>query len=294
MTLRLALATCAKYPTLTPDDQLLLKALREQGLEPVPLLWDDPAVRWDAFAAVLMRSPWDYYERAEEFGRWLDRLEQSRCRVLNPLPVLRRNLNKNYLREMQAEGFQTVPTAWLTKGDARPVAVQLADVAWAELVIKPTVSAGAYMTVRTTREALLKDPAPLAAILAHSDAMLQPFLPEILAEGEWSFLFFGGAFSHAVLKRAKAGDFRVQWVHGGTQAQAEPSPSALAGAARVLAAWPGPLPYARIDGIVQAGTGEFLLIEAELLEPHLFFLEAPGAAERFAAVIARAVGQGAR
>jgi hypothetical protein len=40
--------------------------------------------------------------------------------------------------------------------------------------------------------------------------LVQPFLPEIQSTGELSLLFFDGTFSHAVCKRPKAGDYRVQ------------------------------------------------------------------------------------
>ena len=68
---RVALVTCAAFPDLYVDDRLLLPALERLGIEPVPAIWSDDAVDWSSFDALLIRSPWDYFERHAEFRAWL-------------------------------------------------------------------------------------------------------------------------------------------------------------------------------------------------------------------------------
>ncbi len=283
---RVALVTCDEYPQLTADDRLLLPALNAQGLTPEIVIWSDANVDWRSFDAVVIRSTWDYYKRPDEFRAWLYRLEKDSIRLLNPVATILGNMDKSYLRNLEAQGIATVPTAWIDSAQRDEVLEQLRDVPWdGELVVKPAISAGAFRTVRTSKEALMREPAPLFEILTESVALVQPFLPEIEQEGEWSFLFFGGSFSHAVIKRPKSGDFRVQWVHGGGHSLAQTSAHIYEQAANIaMKAAGGRLLFARVDGVIRNGV--FLLIEIELIEPYLFLAEDPEAAERFAKALA--------
>ena len=128
----------------------------------------------------------------------------------------------------------------------------------------------------------------LASILEPGEAMLQPFMPQVVEEGEWSLLFFAGEFSHAVLKRPRGDDFRVQAEFGGSADPVEPPAALRDGAARVLEAVEGPWLYARVDG-VRAKDGGFLLMELEMLEPSLFLGTHGPAAARFADAVRRRV-----
>src|SRR3546814_2436579 len=47
--------------------------------------------------------------------------------------------------------------------------------------------------------------------------LVQPLMPGIFTEGEFSLFFFGGRFSHAIVKRPASGDFRVQEQFGGRE-----------------------------------------------------------------------------
>ena len=86
-----------------------------------------------------------------------------------------------------------------------------------------------------TDKRYLRDLAALAA-RAPGAVMVQPFVPEVLAEGEWSLVFLGGRFSHAVRKRPRGGDFRVQSEHGGLTESAVPADVHYARAADALLA----------------------------------------------------------
>ena len=286
---RIAFVTHDARPEPTEDDRLLADALSARGATVVGVPWSDASVEWTAYDAVVVRSCWDYFHRADEFHVWLDRLERDRARVHNDVRTLRWNADKSYLRELHARGVPIIPTRWLRHGGASSLRELRRDTGWSELVVKPTVSGGAHRTWRAEPGDEASDDARLATMIGEGAVMVQPLVDEIEREGEWSLLFFGGGYSHAVLKRPRSGDFRVQREHGGSLAPAEPSPDVLAAAKRVLAALPfdgEPPLYARVDGCVV--DGELLLMELELLEPELFLRCSPHAPGRLAdALLAR-------
>jgi glutathione synthase/RimK-type ligase-like ATP-grasp enzyme len=265
----IALVTCARLPQLTEDDCLLAAALREGGAEARAVVWDDPTVDWTSFDAIVIRSTWDYHLRIDEFLAWLDHLEACGARVWNPVPLLRWNADKSYLRGLDVP---RVPTAFVRRGG--DVRAAMREHGWHRAVVKPNVSATAFETF------IVEDGQSCPSSgLATRDVLVQPFIDEVVRDGEWSLLFFGGVYSHAVLKRARAGDFRVQNDFGGTAEVREPDAAIVEGAARALAA-AAPALYARVDGVVIAGV--FTLMELELIEPVLFLREHPEAAARLA------------
>ena len=276
-------------PEVTEDDRLLADALSARGASVHALPWSDPAARWSEFDAVVVRSPWDYFLRAREFHAWLDRLETERARVHNDVRVLRWNAEKSYLRDLGARGIPVIPTRWLAAGSATSLGDVRRETGWAELVVKPTVSGGAHRTWRAAPAAQSDDDARLAVMLDDGAVMVQPLVAEIERDGEWSLVFFAGQYSHAVLKRPRSGDFRVQREHGGTLESVEPAASVIAEAARVIAAIPfggAPPLYARVDGCIV--NGQLLLMELEALEPELFLRCAPESPDRLAgALLAR-------
>jgi len=283
VTPRIALATCRALPALFEDDHPLVEALASEGVRAEPAVWDE-AVRWSEYDAVVLRSVWDYHLQAQAFETWLGELEAGSIPCWNPVSLVRWNLDKRYLRELEAKGIATVPTLWVDRGvSAEEAAARIAATGWADLVVKPTVSAGAWRTVRMAGDGVPGRVDELRSMLAEGGVMVQPFVPEILEEGEHSLLFFDGDFSHAVLKRPRSGDFRVQWVHGGDHVATAPSRSIVEQAAAVLAAAPSPGLYARVDGVIRGG--RLILMELEQIEPYLFLSEGPGAAERLARAV---------
>ena len=236
----IALVTCAEHPDLSPDDRLLAAALARRGFRPVPALWDDPDLRWVEHDAVVLRSCWDYHYRADAFRRWLDRLEREGARVYNRLGTVRWNMRKTYLRDLEAAGVPVTGTVWVAAGSASTLREIAHRTGWDTLVVKPTVSASAFETWLVERGGAAADEERFARLLGERDLMVQPFLPAVVAEGELSLVFISGRFSHAVRKRAKAGDFRVQEEHGGTAEREEVAPDLVRQAARALAVAPEP------------------------------------------------------
>jgi glutathione synthase/RimK-type ligase-like ATP-grasp enzyme len=281
-----AVATCAQFPGLPDGERGLLAALRAAGVRAEPAVWDSPDVDWAAYEGVVLRAVWDYHRNPDAFRAWISRLEAAGVPLWNPAPIVRGNMVKSYLRSLEAAGAAVVPTAWLERGARTSLDAVLAERGWTRAVVKPVVSASAFRTRRVARG----EPGAQAAleeILDHSGAMVQPYLPEIEAEGEWSFVFIDGAFSHAVVKTPAPGDFRVQAEHGGAAERREAPPELLAQAAAAAALGGEDLLYARVDGVRRGGT--LLLVELELIEPYLFLDAAPGAVDRLARGIAKRV-----
>ena len=272
---------------MTADDRLVADALGAGGYVVASAVWDDPAVEWRLFDAVVIRSTWDYHLEPERFVAWLRQRDADGSTLLNPASVVLANLNKRYLCDLAAAGVAVVPTLYLPAREQRLLVEVLDGRGWDEVVIKPAVSASAYGTWRTSRSAAGETQAVFAADLARHDLLVQPFLREVVISGEWSLIFFAGEFSHAVRKLPATGDFRVQEELGGMFVPAEPPGQFITQAAGILSHIPAPLTYARVDGVELDGV--FTLMELEVAEPFLYIAASTGAAGRFA----RAIVEGA-
>lgn len=269
--MEISLATYHGLPELSADCQLLLPALRDVGFEPKIVDWqvDDPD------GATLMRSVWNYYRHRDSFLDWIDGLPGP---VLNPPDVIHWNSDKSYLARLAGAGISVVPSVFFPAATREDVEKIITAHGWENAVVKPTVSANAWRTLR------IRDGIVPFFRSYETPVIVQPYVGAIEAAGEWSLMFFDGEFSHAVLKRPAAGDFRVQDDWGGTVESTTPDPELIREAARVLElAELQDLPYARIDAVVQDDA--FLLMELELIEPELFFRCNDDAARRFADVL---------
>jgi hypothetical protein len=279
---RLAIATADAYPSLHDDDRPLADALVARGIDVSPRVWDDPGVDWGAYHAVLVRTIWDYSERYPAYQRWLDALDAAGTRTINDTATLRGNADKRYLVALGATGAPVVPTRLAAHAELRGAIAEAQAGTGGEVVVKPTVSGGARNTVRGTAGSI-----DLAALPAGLTYLVQPYLPEIEA-GEWSLFFYGGVYSHAIRKVPAAGDYRVQFQHGGVSTWEDPAPEVVDAAAATLRAAAGigfaDPAYARVDGVVVGG--RFQLMELELIEPFLSFYLAPESVDAFARVVA--------
>jgi glutathione synthase/RimK-type ligase-like ATP-grasp enzyme len=284
-----ALVTYRGLPNLSHDDRLLLAPLAARGVRAEPAAWDDPAVAWDSYDALIIRSTWNYHKAYEAFLSWIDHVEALGVPMWNPPAILRWNADKTYLRDLASSGVNVVPTRWVAPTGTTSLAELVAHAGWSDVVVKPTVSASAYETWRVAgRDVTSEDESRFQRLAARGSVIVQPFVPELQRDGEWSLFFLGGEYSHAALKRPRAGDFRVQPEHGGTVESKPAPPHLIAAASAVTAHIPGPWLYARVDGCEV--DGQLLLIELELLEPWLFLEAEPAVAERFAEAICRVLG----
>ncbi|HXG80493.1 MAG TPA: hypothetical protein VNJ05_01695 [Sphingomicrobium sp.] len=233
------------------------------------------------FDLVMPLVAWGYHLDPPRWHSLLDRLEAARIPVLNPVPLLRWNSDKRYLAELGGKGVATIPTRLVERLDDAALAEARTEFG-GELVIKPPVSAAADRTHRLGPA----DPIPAGSL--GRPTMIQPFVGSVAEEGEYSILLFGGRFSHAIVKRPKAGDYRVQPHLGGTEVPCEPPAGAIKLAKAALAAAPAGAAYARVD-MVRDNDGKLAIIELELIEPSLWLQHAPDGGESFVRAIREAL-----
>jgi glutathione synthase/RimK-type ligase-like ATP-grasp enzyme len=274
----IAFLTMDRLDAFVVYDHLAKSPLADRGWQVIDVPWRDPAVCWDDYEAVIIRSPWDYHQSLADFLQVIDAIEASQSRLFNSASIVRWNVDKTYLQDLQRWGVATIPTVWIKSPDCSDILKAMDHFRVEEIVIKPTIGAGARDTHRVRRSAVhLLDLAPYQG---HT-TMLQPFLASITDPGEWSLFYFGGKFSHAVLKTPKVGDFRVQEEFGSRLQPVTASAEMLAIASQAMNAIIEPTLYARID-LVQISLDEYAVIELELIEPSLYFPYAEDSAERFA------------
>jgi glutathione synthase/RimK-type ligase-like ATP-grasp enzyme len=273
----LALATCASLPAWEVDDRAFHEALAARGIDARQAVWDDTAIDWSAFDAVLIRTTWDYQDKRDAFVAWAERLPVP---LHNPADIVRWNTHKAYLRDLDARGVPIIPTEWLARGTTPDIASLCGRRGWRRAFLKPCVGA-------TARETLRFDAGDPAAqrhaqrLLLHEDVMLQPYLSRVETEGELSAIFIDGELTHGVRKVPVGGDYRVQDDFGASDYAIDFPDVALA--QRTIHAAGRKLLYARADFLV-ADEG-LQLTELELVEPSLFFRHGRHAADRLAEAI---------
>lgn len=249
------------------EDADLLKFLTEKGLHVVPTIWNDETVDWSSFNVAIIKSPWDYHNHLSEFLNWLYDLEKLNVKVLNPVEIIQWNSDKKYLKDIAKNGLPVIESEYLDQGstfdDNRFFDLFDTD----QLVVKPCVSAGSQNTLTVNKSNLKERTEEIEQLLKSEDYIVQPFVEEI-KNGEWSFLFFNGQYSHCSLKTPKKDDFRVQHYHGGTISYPTPNPLHIEQAGIYLKSLPQSTLYARVDGVLV--NNSFKLMELELIEPYLF------------------------
>lgn len=275
----IALVTASAHPRLCEDDQPLLDALADLGIDYQIAIWDDPAVNWAACDDVILRSPWDYPGRSAEFLAWYEHVAR-RSRVHNELPIVRRNQHKGYLVDLARSGVPVVPTVVVAnQQDARKTARERG---WEPAVLKPAIGLGGRDVTLFSQDGRLA-----MAQGAAAEWCVQQYLPSIWTEGEYSVVVIDGVIQHALVKRPGPHDFRVHDGRGGTH---EPHPVTAELAvltADVLAAFGAESAlYARVDAI-RREDGRLALMELDVTSPCLYTEHNAGLAAAFAAAVAR-------
>ena len=256
--------------------------LERAGIEVEARPWTDPGDLTD-LDLVMPLVTWGYHFDPARWHALLDRLERDGVPIANPVPLLRWNSDKRYLAELGGRGIAVIPTRLVEALDETALAEARADFG-DTLVIKPPVSAAADGTHKLG----IADPIPEAA--KGRTMMVQPFLPSVASEGEYSLMLFGSRFSHAIVKRPKSGDYRVQPHLGGTEQPCPPPDGAIELAQAALAAAPATALYARVD-MVRDQTGQLAIIELELIEPALWLQHAPDGGASFGSAVRAAISQ---
>jgi glutathione synthase/RimK-type ligase-like ATP-grasp enzyme len=282
--LDIALASCVVLPDPDPDEAPLLSALRASGFTAETLAWDSSRSDFGRARATLLRATWNYPERPADFLAWIDRTAM-RSRLFNGPDVVRWNLHKSYLLELERRGVPVVPTRLVKKDETTPLAEVMREGGWVDVVVKPAIGAGSRGTLRVTEEAAERDDAHLRVLVDRGDALVQPYLASVEEYGERAIVWIDGELTHAVRKaRRFLGDReRVS--------QAVPiAPDEAELARRAIASAPGPLLYARVD-IVRDDHGSPHLMELELIEPSLFFAQSRNALQTFVNAVTKQLRQ---
>ena len=266
---RIALLTCAGcLSSATPrredayehDREMaaFVPAFRDAGMELVETDWRSGFDASD-YDLVWVRSTWDYAEHCPEFLAMLDAAAKL-SRVANSPALIRWNLNKHYLMEMDPSRQPIIPSLFVG-AQAMRAAEAFDALGCDQLVAKPVVGAaglGQRLLARGADDDALIRPGQFA----------QPLIASIRDFGEISLIFIAGTFSHAVRKTARGGEYRIQVIHGGGEDAYTPDDETVRAAARYLDALPTPAVAVRVD-LVRGDAG-WLLMELEAIEPHLF------------------------
>lgn len=285
---RVAFLTMDNLDGYVADDELLIEPLANVGWRVEMVPWKTRETDWTAFDAVLIRSPWDYQEHPREFLATLDRIEAAGVPLANSAAHARWNFDKRYLFDLARAGVAIVPSLLIEP----PLDADKLIHAWEHhhasgLVIKPTIGATASDTFRLTDPSIV--PLDLLRTFASKPCLAQAFMPFIVSEGEFSAHYFGGRFSHAILKSPADDDYRVQEEWGGSPRPIQPEPALRSAADRAFAALPAGTLFARID-LVRIETISFALMEAEIIEPALYLRTDSGAPGRFVAAFVAWIG----
>ncbi|MFD2203052.1 ATP-grasp domain-containing protein [Shivajiella indica] len=269
------------------EDIILENMLQDLGLDYQFEIWSDPAVDWSRYNLLLIKSPWDYFDRYAEFLTWCEHIKKLGIPSLNDMDTILWNSDKWYLREIQEKGFPIVPTRYLKKKEKTDIGSYFKDFDTHQIIIKPTVSGGAKNTLKLQKDTWQENEEIIAELLQKEDFMIQPFVEEVARTGEYSYIFFNGKFSHAVLKSPKKGEFRVQHFFGGAIHVVEPNADQLEYLQKMVDSFAGETLYARVDGVWTEGV--FYLMELELIEPYLFLFTSEKAKENYKMAIEKRI-----
>ena len=265
---KIALLSCDSLEGFVCYDELLIAPFAAAGYKAEMVSWRAD-VDWDQYESVIVRSTWDYQDFQEDFLRVLDDIDRSKARLENSLALMKWNINKMYLKELEESGVFIIPGKFASTYEHSLADSIFSEYQCDEIIIKPCVSANSDDAFRLSRPELDRAKEKLESLFRDRDHVCQPFIPSIIEKGEYSLFYFNGVFSHGILKTPKLGDFRVQEEHGGSLQKIEPNEKMDCTARQVLAAINSIPLYARVDLVEYKS--EYALMEIELIEPSLYF-----------------------
>ena len=269
---------------------MLVGPLEKLNIAAVAAPWDGDS-DWHSFDAIILRSCWNYHKKPDQFRTWIESLRQQKMTLWNPASVVLWNMDKLYLKSLEDLGVTIIPTCWVDRTDNQISLKEILEINnWPEALIKPRIGADSHDVWTTTLKDTPDHQQLFVERLGKHDLMVQPFIYEI-RDGEWSFVFINGEYSHAVLKGPELGANFVQIEGDGSWAIAQPPSSFIEQSSKIISvamsflAVNKPFLYARVDGVPV--NNQLLLMELELIEPELFLSAVPSAAEKLASSIAQ-------
>ncbi len=274
------LETNAYISNVLREDELVINALEGKDLSVIKKDWNDPNFNWNTTRSVLFRSTWDYFDNFEQFKKWFDKTRNT-CLMINSSETIEWNLDKHYLLDLQKHQIPIPNSEFIKRGSPVDLSLLMQEKNWNEIVVKPTISGAAKNTYRLKKEDINQFDSTWKKLIYQEDFIVQEFQNNVIKKGEVAMMVIGGKYTHAVLKKAKEGDFRVQDDFGGSIAKYSPSEKMVKLAEKctgILSAIPS---YARVD-IIWDNSGDLAVSELELIEPELWFRLNPNAAQKLA------------
>ena len=262
------------------EDELVINALKEKNLSVVKKDWNDSIFDWETTRSILFRSTWDYFDKFELFKKWFSKTK-NKCLMINSTETIEWNIDKHYLLDLQEHQIPIPNSEFIKRGSSIDLSLLMQKKNWNEIVVKPTISGAAKNTYRLKKEEIIQFGPTWEKLIYKEDFIVQEFQNNVISEGEVAMIVIGGKFTHAVLKKAKEGDFRVQDDFGGSIAIYNPSEEMVKLAekcTRILTPIPS---YARVD-IIWDNLMDLAVSELELIEPELWFRLNPNAAQKLA------------
>ena len=262
------------------EDELVINALKEKNLSVVKKDWNDSIFDWETTRSILFRSTWDYFDKFELFKKWFNKTK-NKCLMINSTKTIEWNIDKHYLLDLQEHQIPIPNSEFIKRGSSIDLSLLMQKKNWNEIVVKPTISGAAKNTYRLKEEEIIQFGPTWEKLIYKEDFIVQEFQNNVISEGEVAMIVIGGKFTHAVLKKAKEGDFRVQDDFGGSIAIYNPSEEMVKLAekcTRILTPIPS---YARVD-IIWDNLMDLAVSELELIEPELWFRLNPNAAQKLA------------
>jgi len=267
---RCAFLTMDDLTGYVSDDELTITHLQDMGWTVEMVSWRKD-YNWSQFDVVVIRTTWDYQNDPDAFFAVLESIDRSNARLENSLELVRWNMQKTYLLDIASKGTAIVPTLWQDEAvDTKKIDSFFDRLDTEEIIIKPVIGASAGHAFRLPRSQSNAKIAVLEEIFGRRAYMVQPFMPKIIEEGEFSLIYFEGMHSHTILKTPKINDFRVQEEHGGNIRPVIAEPELLHSGQHVIDSLPQRPLYARAD-FVRTEQSTFALMELELIEPALYF-----------------------
>ena len=274
------LETDAYIDNVLREDELVINALEGKDLSVIKKDWNDPNFNWNNTRSVLFRSTWDYFDNFEQFKKWFDKTRNT-CLMINSSETIEWNLDKHYLLDLQKHQIPIPNSEFIKRGSFVDLSLLMQEKNWNEIVVKPTISGAAKNTYRLKKEDINQFDSTWKKLIYQEDFIVQEFQNNVITKGEVAMMVIGSKYTHAVLKKAKEGDFRVQDDFGGSIAKYSPSEKMVKLAeqcTRIISPIPS---YARVD-IIWDNSGNLAVSELELIEPELWFRLNPNAAQKLA------------
>ena len=265
------------------EDSLVQSALEKKGLKVIRKSWDAKDFDWTQSRYAIFRSTWDYFDRFSEFFSWFEKTTNV-LDFINCPEIIYWNLDKHYLNDLKQSNINISPTIFIEKGEQQSLNELFKKTEWTKAVLKPAIAGAARETFLIKKEEHLNYEKELQRLIKNEAMLFQEFQYQIQSKGEMSLMMIDGKFTHAVLKKAKAGDFRVQDDFGGTVVDYNPNKEEIAFAEKAIAACPKETTYGRVD-IFYDNENLLSLGEIELIEPELWFRKHHTAADKLADVI---------